>query len=333
MEYSEKYNFYLPSRDGDDIADVNQISDNFRIVEENIPSKKDLDDAVGNVKIEVDQTYEPNSSNAQSGKAVNEALSVFEEIPMIDVGDFNPYNTDIIYDASYNGVYEITNITSEFDTYLDTTIGSIIIYSPLYTLPNLTVGSKIYIEFGEQWTFGAYHLNKLAAVKDKYLTEETLQKNYELIATIKVVPDVYGNLPTSIVFTQDSKGNPFELTDFCLSMVLGVTDGSSAMIRFDVNGKLTFGSVNAGLDKTLKSWYINYMNLGSGTLCIAPKNAVAWPAHADCGNLYVPGFNGNILLPTFPGYDPVTKVVIMIMEGTTKTFIEGSEFKLYGVRK
>lgn len=44
MEYSEKYNFYLPSRDGEDIVDINQISDNFRIIDENIPSKKDLDD-------------------------------------------------------------------------------------------------------------------------------------------------------------------------------------------------------------------------------------------------------------------------------------------------
>ena len=165
------------------------------------------------------------------------------------------------------------------------------------------------------------------------LFDQSKQKNYELIATITVAPDENGNLPTSIIFTQDSKGNPFELTDFFLSMVLGVTDGSSAMIRFNVNGKLTFGSVKAGLDKTLKSWYINYMNLGSGTLCIAPNNAVAWPAHADAGNPYVSGFNGNILLPTFPGYDPVTMVDIMIMEGTTKTFIEGSEFKLYGVRK
>ena len=92
-----------------------------------------------------DQTYDPNSPNAQSGKAVNEALSVFVEIPIEDVWGFIPYNTDIIYDASHNGVYEITDIYEDVSLYLTTTIGSITIHRPLYTLPNLTVGSKIYI--------------------------------------------------------------------------------------------------------------------------------------------------------------------------------------------
>lgn len=43
MERSTNYNFYLPSRDTDDIADINQISDNFRIVDTEM---KVLNDAV-----------------------------------------------------------------------------------------------------------------------------------------------------------------------------------------------------------------------------------------------------------------------------------------------
>lgn len=39
MEKSEKFNFYLPSRDGDDIVDVNQLSDNFRIIDETLLTK------------------------------------------------------------------------------------------------------------------------------------------------------------------------------------------------------------------------------------------------------------------------------------------------------
>lgn len=294
--------------------------------------KVDLDSYV--TENDIDQTYDPNSPNAQSGKAVNEALSVFEEIPMIDVGDFNPYNTDIIYDASYNGVYEITSITSEFDTYLDTTIGSITIYRPLYALPNLTVGSKIYIEFGEQWTFDAYHLNKLAAVKDKYLTEETLQKNYELIATIKVAPDIDGNLPTSIIFTEDSNGRPFELTDFYLSAVVGATDGSSAKIALAINNKQVFGNTNCGISTGLRQWWLNYMNFGAkGSIAIAPSWTVGSKAHATAGNGNISGFAGGVLPPLFSDYLPVTKINFYIMSGTTQTFIEGSEFKLYGVRK
>ena len=42
-EMSENFGFVLPSRDGDDIADINQISDNFRIIDEKVPSKEDLE--------------------------------------------------------------------------------------------------------------------------------------------------------------------------------------------------------------------------------------------------------------------------------------------------
>ena len=43
MDRSTNYNFYLPSRDADDIADINQISDNFRTIDTKM---KDIEDAV-----------------------------------------------------------------------------------------------------------------------------------------------------------------------------------------------------------------------------------------------------------------------------------------------
>ena len=42
MEKSVKFGFNLPSRDGDDIADINQISENFRIIEEKIYNKDEV---------------------------------------------------------------------------------------------------------------------------------------------------------------------------------------------------------------------------------------------------------------------------------------------------
>lgn len=42
MQYSKNYGFYLPSRDGDDIADINQISDNFRIIDNKMKDKQDI---------------------------------------------------------------------------------------------------------------------------------------------------------------------------------------------------------------------------------------------------------------------------------------------------
>jgi hypothetical protein len=49
MNKSDNYGFYLPSRDADDIADINQISENFRIIDKDVPSKEDLKKLGSNV--------------------------------------------------------------------------------------------------------------------------------------------------------------------------------------------------------------------------------------------------------------------------------------------
>lgn len=59
METSTNFGFNLPSRDNDDIADINQISDNFRIIDE---------------KLAIDQTFSETSENPQSGIAVAQAV-------------------------------------------------------------------------------------------------------------------------------------------------------------------------------------------------------------------------------------------------------------------
>lgn len=43
MDISTNYGFFLPSRDTDDIADINKISDNFRIIDGKMVDKKYLD--------------------------------------------------------------------------------------------------------------------------------------------------------------------------------------------------------------------------------------------------------------------------------------------------
>jgi hypothetical protein len=101
METSTNLGFYLPSSNSDDIADINQISDNFRNLDEYIPNmfrevkgdiraKQDVLVSGENIKsingesllgegnlelaVEVDQVYNAESENAQSGIAVAEAL-------------------------------------------------------------------------------------------------------------------------------------------------------------------------------------------------------------------------------------------------------------------
>ena len=76
MEKSANYNFNLPNSVNDEIADINDISDNFRIIDE--------------IMNETDQTFEPTSTKAASGKAVNEAISGIQPIDE---------NTEFIFDG------------------------------------------------------------------------------------------------------------------------------------------------------------------------------------------------------------------------------------------
>ena len=76
MEKSANYNFNLPNSANDEIADINDISDNFRIIDE--------------IMNETDQTFEPTSTKAASGKAVNEAISGIQPIDE---------NTEFIFDG------------------------------------------------------------------------------------------------------------------------------------------------------------------------------------------------------------------------------------------
>lgn len=71
MEYTNKFGFALPSRDADDIADINKISGNFILLEQDFD--KFTHDYVA--KHLINQTYTPESENAQSGKAVAEAIN------------------------------------------------------------------------------------------------------------------------------------------------------------------------------------------------------------------------------------------------------------------
>lgn len=91
MEKSTNYNFNLPNSANDEIADINDISDNFRII-----------DGIMN---ETDQTFEPTSTKAASGKAVSEAISGIQPIDentefVFDGGDVDGgVSVDIVVDT------------------------------------------------------------------------------------------------------------------------------------------------------------------------------------------------------------------------------------------
>ncbi len=98
MERSKNYNLYLPSSDDDDLAEVNELSSNFEVIDTVLGDKEELttdenETFVGainevNGKIPtVDQTYDPESEHAQSGKAVAEAI---DNLTPADIGAASP---------------------------------------------------------------------------------------------------------------------------------------------------------------------------------------------------------------------------------------------------
>ena len=115
MEKSANYNFNLPNSANDEIADINDISDNFRIIDE---------------KFKIDQTFSGTSENPQSGKAVAEAIQIVKTdkqdkfagvshpdpdgnvtLLTIDTPELNVYNSNHTSSLAmnYNGV-ELTNV-------------------------------------------------------------------------------------------------------------------------------------------------------------------------------------------------------------------------------
>ncbi len=89
MEYSKNFEFALPSSNNDvDLADINEIANNFRKIDENAVKKeegkglstndfsnKEKEKVENSLTAEdIDQNYNPESENAQSGIAVAQAL-------------------------------------------------------------------------------------------------------------------------------------------------------------------------------------------------------------------------------------------------------------------
>ena len=238
----------------------------------------------------VDQTYDATSPNAQSGKAVEQALNQYPET-----------------DRFMSGVMGLVNRNG---------------YTPT---------EKEYNPLSENAQSGKAVAEALATVGDA-------PKNYEKIATITVSPDTDGKLPTSIVFSADTSGKAFELTDFYIKGLIGATDGSSAKAVINVNGKAAFGGYTFGstLNATsLRSWYMQWINLGenNGALCIAPAGTLSATKLPTASNANFQTLSGGLILPSFEGYVPIKNITIILSAGTAKTWIEGSTFELWGVRK
>jgi len=159
------------------------------------------------------------------------------------------------------------------------------------------------------------------------------EKVYEHIATITVAPDADGSLPQHVIFTADSEGNAFELTDFMVKAYAGFVDGSASTLNVAVNGKnVISGSVIPSISATLRGFNVFFRQESDSFVRAEHTTSVA------NANMYNPAgkIATSFLVPTMSvseyGYMPVSKVDMFTQAGTTKAWVEGSTFELWGIR-
>ena len=137
MEYSKNFGFALPSSANDvDLADINEIANNFRKIDENAVKKEagkglsenDFTDAekqkLQNALLpeNIDQKYNPTSTNAISGVGVAQAVEQALKNVEIDVdttiveGSINPVSGGAVYEALQNVEIDVDDEMSDTST-------------------------------------------------------------------------------------------------------------------------------------------------------------------------------------------------------------------------
>ena len=156
------------------------------------------------------------------------------------------------------------------------------------------------------------------------------EKVYELVNTITVTPDTDGTLPSSVIFSLDGNGEAFNLSDFYVTAFLGIS--ASSNLRLYINGAGVWGNQKPGsIGTSLRKWELAYNNLGNVGLVYAAASTLAQNAGYPHTNL-----GDSLLVPVLPNssgnFSDITKIELGVMASDV-TFIEGSTFKLWGVRK
>ena len=157
------------------------------------------------------------------------------------------------------------------------------------------------------------------------------EKVYEHIATITVVPDTDGALPQHVIFTTDSNGNTFELTDFMIHAHAGFVDGAQSTLYMNVNnaGAIVNGAVGS-ISSSPRSFNIFFRSEDGGFKRVEYTSSMASNA---VFNAQAAIEQSRLIPPMFAIAElPITKIDIFTSTGTNKQWVEGSTFELWGVR-
>ena len=159
-----------------------------------------------------------------------------------------------------------------------------------------------------------------------------VKPNWEHIATITVTPDADGSLPTKIIFSADANNEAFALTSFYIFSHAGFTDADSTLyINVGKRGVITNCS---NLKHTsLRYNSILYRQMPDGCIEVAVSQS---GAGSNKFNAQSPMGYQNIITPiseNYVDYLEVNSVTLYTGLGANKTWLNGSTFELYGVRK
>ncbi len=157
---------------------------------------------------------------------------------------------------------------------------------------------------------------------------------YELINTITVAPATDGSLPQYIHFTEDSEGKPFELDNFYVNIKAGFIDGSTATLYVKANNNDILLNVPVGFtSEALRRTCVRFRKLYDGFIECSVNSSCA-----DVGDKY---WNSQMNMvrhvfispPDTKPFETITKVSLYTLLGNNKTWLEGSCFELWGIRK
>lgn len=163
-------------------------------------------------------------------------------------------------------------------------------------------------------------------------------KVFERIATYTVTPDSDGSLPTRIIINKDDDGNPFELTDICCDVLIGLTDGSTGRFYVSVgnpserNMISIIGNAALNINNTqLRKWCFRVDNYGDGRGGLTSAPSVSLLHTADFPSANISAMYGQPI-PVWRTID-IREVQFVGQSGNTQTFMEGTTITLWGVRK
>ena len=156
------------------------------------------------------------------------------------------------------------------------------------------------------------------------------KKTYKQIATITVAPDADGSLPKHVIFSVDSNGNPFQLTDFMVKAYAGFVDGGKSSLYMNVNGSIVIANGAIGsIDVQCRHFSVFLRQEEGGFKRVeytsSGKTDMLFNAQTMVDN-------SRLIPPMSTIADaPITSVDLYTETGDTKAWVEGSTFELWGV--